>query len=52
MKYLFVIYTDIEYKEHLDHFKSQEFYEEICEDKNIEVIEWGQITIQIIKIYH
>jgi hypothetical protein len=41
MKYLFVIYTDIEYKEHLDHFKSQEFYEEICEDKNIEVIEWG-----------
>ncbi len=41
MKYLFVIYTDIEYKQHLDHFKSQEFYEEICEDKNIEVIEWG-----------
>ena len=41
MKYLFVIYTDLEYKKHLDHFKSQEFYKEICNDSNIEVIEWG-----------
>tara|TARA_Y100000310_G_scaffold28615_1_gene27222 strand:+ start:137 stop:784 length:648 start_codon:yes stop_codon:yes gene_type:complete len=41
MKYLFVIYTDLEYKEHLDHFKTQEFYRQICDDKNIEVMEWG-----------
>ena len=41
MKYLFVIYTDIEYKEHLDHFKTHEFYRQICNDPNIEVIEWG-----------
>ena len=41
MKYLFVIYTDIEYKYHLDHFKSQEFYEQVCDDPNIEIIEWG-----------
>ena len=41
MKYLFVIYTDSEYKKHLDHFKSQEFYRQICNDSNIEVIEWG-----------
>jgi hypothetical protein len=41
MKYLFVIYTDLEYKKHLDYFKSQEFYKEICNDSNIEVIEWG-----------
>ncbi len=41
MKYLFVIYTDSEYKKHLDHFKSQEFYSQICDDPNIEVMEWG-----------
>ena len=41
MKYLFVIYTDLEYKEHLDHFKSQEFYGQVCDDPNIEIIEWG-----------
>ena len=41
MKYLFVIYTDIEYKEHLDNFKTQEFYRQICDDPNIEVMEWG-----------
>ncbi len=41
MKYLFCIYTDLEYKKHLDHFKSQEFYKQICDDDNIEVIEWG-----------
>ena len=41
MKYLFVIYTDIEYKQHLDNFKSQEFYRKICDDPNIEVMEWG-----------
>ena len=41
MKYLFVIYTDSEYKEHLQNFKTQEFYKRICDDKNIEVIEWG-----------
>jgi hypothetical protein len=41
MKYLFVIYTDIEYKQHLDNFKSQEFYRKICDDPTIEVIEWG-----------
>jgi hypothetical protein len=41
MKYLFVIYTDLEYKEHLDHFKIQEFYRQICDDPNVEVIEWG-----------
>ena len=41
MKYLFVIYTDIEYKYHLDHFKSQEFYGQVCDDPNIEIIEWG-----------
>ena len=41
MKYLFVIYSDIEYKEHLDNFKTQEFYRQICDDPNIEVMEWG-----------
>ena len=41
MKYLFVIYTDIEYKQHLDNFKTQEFYKQICDDSTIEVIEWG-----------
>ena len=41
VKYLFVIYTDLEYKKHLDNFKSQEFYNQICDDKNIEVMEWG-----------
>ena len=41
MKYLFVIYTDSEYKEHLQNFKTQGFYKRICDDKNIEVIEWG-----------
>ena len=41
MKYLFVIYTDSEYKKYLDHFKSQKFYKEICNDSSIEVIEWG-----------
>jgi len=41
MKYLFVIYTDIEYKQHLDNFKTEEFYRQICNDSNIEVIEWG-----------
>ena len=32
MKYLFVIYTDSEYKKHLDYFKSQKFYKEILDD--------------------
>ena len=41
MKYLFVIYTDIEYKQHLGYFKKQRFYEQICNDPDIEVIEWG-----------
>jgi len=41
MKYLFVIYTDSQYKEHLDYFKKQEFYKEISDNPNIEVIEWG-----------
>ena len=41
MKYLFVIYTDLEYNKHLDNFKSQNFYKQICKDDNIEVIEWG-----------
>ena len=46
MKYLFVIYTDIEYKEHLDNFKSQEFYRQLHlnnrpTDPHIEIIEWG-----------
>ena len=41
MKYLFCIYTDIEYKKHLDYFKKQRFYEQICNDPDIEVIEWG-----------
>ena len=41
MKYLFVIYTDSEYKKHLDYFKSQKFYKEIIADSNIEVMEWG-----------
>ena len=41
MKYLFCIYTDIEYKKHLGYFKKQRFYEQICNDPNIEVIEWG-----------
>ena len=41
MKYLFCIYTDIEYKKHLGYFKKQRFYEQICDDPNIEVIEWG-----------
>lgn len=41
MKYLFVIYTDLEYNKHLDNFKTQEFYKQICDDPNIEVMEWG-----------
>ena len=41
MKYLFVIYTDLEYNEHLENFKTQNFYKQICKDDNIEVIEWG-----------
>ena len=46
MKYLFVIYTDLEYKKHLDNFKTQEFYKQLCyvptvNEPNIEVIEWG-----------
>jgi hypothetical protein len=41
MKYLFVIYTDKKYKDYLDGFKQQDFYNKICEDANIEVIEWG-----------
>ena len=41
MKYLFVIYTDSEYEHHLDHFKKQEFYKQICDDPDIEVMEWG-----------
>ena len=36
-----MIYTDIEYKKHLDNFKTQEFYKQICNDPNIEVMEWG-----------
>ena len=42
MKYLFVIYTDIEYKKHLDYFKKHKFYQQICDDPKIEVIEWGK----------
>ena len=41
MKYLFCIYTDNEYKEHLGYFKKQKLYKQICNDSNIEVIEWG-----------
>jgi len=41
MKYLFVIYTDKKYKDYLDGFKQQDFYNKICKDANIEVIEWG-----------
>ena len=41
MKYLFVIYTDSQYKEHLEYFKKQEFYKEISDNPNVEVIEWG-----------
>ena len=41
MKYLFVIYTDKKYKKHLDNFKSQVFYRQICNSPFIEVIEWG-----------
>jgi len=41
MKYLFVIYTDKKYKKHLDNFKSQVFYNQICNSPFIEVIEWG-----------
>ena len=41
MKYLFVIYTDKKYKKHLDNFKSQAFYNQICNSPFIEVIEWG-----------
>ena len=41
MKYLFCIYTDIEYKKQLGYFKKQRFYEQICNDPDIEVIEWG-----------
>ena len=41
MKYLFVIYTDKEYKKHLENFKCKDFYIKICNDPNIEVIEWG-----------
>jgi hypothetical protein len=46
MKYLFVIYTDLEYEHHLDNFKKQEFYRQLHlnnrpTDPHIEVIEWG-----------
>lgn len=41
MKFLFVIYTDKKYKKHLDNFKSQVFYRQICNSPFIEVIEWG-----------
>jgi len=41
MKYLFCIYTDIEYKKHLDYFKKQRFYKQLCNDPDIEIIEWG-----------
>jgi len=41
VKYLFVIYTDKEYKKHLENFKWKDFYIKICNDPNIEVIEWG-----------
>ena len=41
MKYLFVIYTDKKYKKYLDNFKSQVFYNQICNSPFIEVIEWG-----------
>ena len=41
MKYLFCIYTDIEYKKQLGYFKKQRLYEQICNDPDIEVIEWG-----------
>ena len=41
MKFLFVIYTDKKYKKHLDNFKSQVFYNQICNSPFIEVIEWG-----------
>jgi hypothetical protein len=46
MKFLFVIYTDSKYKKHLDNFKTQEFYKQLCyvptaNEPNIEVIEWG-----------
>ena len=41
MKYLFCIYTDIKYKKQLGYFKKQRFYEQICNDPDIEVIEWG-----------
>lgn len=42
MKYLFVIYTDLNYKEKLKKFKEQIFYKEICNDLSIEIIEWGK----------
>ena len=41
MKYLFCIYTDKEYVKKLNHFKMTKFYEQISNDPNIEVIEWG-----------
>jgi hypothetical protein len=41
MRYLFCIYTDKEYVEKLNHFKMTKFYEQISNDPNIEVIEWG-----------
>jgi len=47
MKYLFVIYTDLEYNEHLENFKTQNFYNHMlavgptANEPNIEVIEWG-----------
>ena len=41
MKYLFVIYTDYNYKNKLNQFKNHVFYNQILEDKNIEIIEWG-----------
>ena len=41
MKYLFVIYTDSQYKEHLDYFKTKDFYKEMCDNPDVEVMEWG-----------
>ena len=41
MKYLFVIYTDKEYKKHLENFKWKDFNIKICNYPNIDVIELG-----------
>ena len=41
MKYLFCIYTDKNYLDHLDNFKKSTLYKQITEDDDFEIVEWN-----------